>query len=77
MPSAPAPRFLTLQQVADELDVSHAQGYALVRARRLVAVRIGGRGQWRVERTRLEQYIDQLYREADAPAPADIPGLDS
>ena len=71
-----ATRFLTLQQVADELNVSHSQVYALVRDRSLIAVKIGGRGQWRVERTRLEQYIAQLYRDADADAgdPDVLPG---
>ena len=71
----PSPtRFLTLQQVADELNVSHSQVYALVRDRSLIAVKIGGRGQWRVERARLEQYIDQLYRDADAGDPGVLPG---
>ena len=66
-------RFLTLQQVADELSVSHSQVYALVRDRSLIAVKIGGRGQWRVERARLEEYIDLLYRDADARDPAELP----
>ena len=74
-PSVPV-RFLTLQQVADELNVSHAQVYALVRDRSLTAVMIGGRGQWRVERTKLEEYIDRLYAEADARDPADLPDPD-
>jgi excisionase family DNA binding protein len=69
----PPPRFLTLQQVADELNVSHSQVYALVRDRSLVAVKIGGRGQWRVERARLEEYIERLYREAETRDPADLP----
>ena len=69
-PSVPV-RFLTLQQVADELNVSHAQVYALVRDHSLLAVKIGGRGQWRVERAKLEQYIDRLYREADTRDPDD------
>lgn len=74
MSTPPAPvRFLTLQQVADELNVSHAQVYALVRDRSLTAVKIGGRGQWRVERTKLEEYIDRLYAEADARDPDELP----
>lgn len=73
VPSPPPVRFLTLQQVADELNVSHAQVYALVRDRSLVAVKIGGRGQWRVERSRLEEYIGRLYSEADARDPAELP----
>ncbi len=55
-------RFLTLDQVADELTVSHAQAYALVRSGDLPAIKVGGRGQWRVERTKLEEYIAAAYR---------------
>lgn len=44
---AALPRFLTLRQVANELNVSLAQVYALVRDRSVKAVKIGGRGQWR------------------------------
>jgi len=67
-------RFLTLAQVAEELNVSRSQVYALVRDRSLVAVKIGGRGQWRVERRYLEEYIAGLYREAESRDPADVPG---
>ena len=68
----PGPRFLTLDQVADELQVGRPEVYALVRDRSLVAVKIGGRGQWRVERCRLEQYIDGLYRQAERFSPTDL-----
>lgn len=73
---ASAARFLTLQQVAEELNVSHSQVYALVRDRSLTAVKIGGRGQWRVERSRLEEYIDRLYQEAETHDPTDLPDTD-
>ena len=53
-------RFLTLEQVAEELNVSRSQVYALVRDRSVVAVKIGGRGVWRVERAELERYIAGL-----------------
>lgn len=56
-------RFLTLEQVAEELNTSAAQIYALVRRGELPAIRLGGRGQWRVERGRLEEFIAQLYDE--------------
>ena len=69
-------RFLTLQQVGDELHVSRAQVYALVRDRSLLAVKIGGRGQWRVERSQLEAFIARLYQEAEARDPADLPGAE-
>ena len=57
------PRFFTLEQVAEELNTSAAQVYALVRRGDLVAIRLGGRGQWRVERAKLEEFIERLYQE--------------
>jgi excisionase family DNA binding protein len=54
-------RFLTLADVAEVLNISASQTYALVRNGDLEAVKIGGRGQWRVERTKLESYIARLY----------------
>ncbi|WP_375476843.1 helix-turn-helix domain-containing protein [uncultured Jatrophihabitans sp.] len=58
---AAEPRFLTLDDVADVLNISVSQAYALVRNRELAAIKIGGRGQWRVERDRLEDYIARMY----------------
>jgi excisionase family DNA binding protein len=66
-------RFLTLDDVAEILNVSWSQAYALVRRRELIAIQIGGRGQWRVEKDELERFIQQKYAEARAgtvgPAP--------
>lgn len=59
----PGPRFLTLADVAETLNISAAQAYALVRNWELPAIKVGGRGQWRVEATALEDYIERLYRE--------------
>ena len=61
--AAVAPRFLTLADVAEVLNISAAQAYALVRSGDLEAVKVGGRGVWRVEATRLEAYIARLYDE--------------
>ncbi|MBF4766495.1 helix-turn-helix domain-containing protein [Nocardioides agariphilus] len=61
-----AQRFLTLTDVAEVLNTSSAQVYALVRRGDLVAIKIGGRGQWRVEATELEAYIQRMYAEARA-----------
>jgi excisionase family DNA binding protein len=86
----PTPRFLTLDDVAEILNVSWSQAYALVRRKELIAIQIGGRGQWRVEADELERFIQQKYAEAragtvppdsagtgDAPvAPADVPADD-
>lgn len=54
-------RFLTLADVADVLNISASQTYALVRSGDLEAIKIGGRGQWRVEREKLESYIARMY----------------
>lgn len=58
-----AGRFLQLTDVAEILNISASQSYALVRNGDLPAIKIGGRGQWRVERTELESYIQRCYTE--------------
>ena len=59
-----APRFLRLPDVAEVLNISAAQAYALVKRGELLGIQIGGRGQWRVERTVLEAYIQDRYDQA-------------
>jgi excisionase family DNA binding protein len=61
-PGTDGPRFLTLADVAEVLNTSSAQVYALVRRGELQAIKIGGRGQWRVEASKLEEYIQEGYR---------------
>jgi len=61
-----APRFLPLTDVAEILNISSAQAYALVRSGDLPAIKVGGRGQWRVEVTELENYIQRMYAETRA-----------
>jgi excisionase family DNA binding protein len=56
-------RFLTLADVAEVLNISASQTYALVRNGELEAIKIGGRGQWRVERDKLESYIARMYNQ--------------
>jgi excisionase family DNA binding protein len=71
-----ARRFIPLTEVSEILDISAAQAYALVRSGDLPAIKVGGRGQWRVETTELESYIQRMYAEkrdlvstrGDAPA---------
>lgn len=55
------PRFLQLSDVAEVLNISATQAYALVRSGELPAIKIGGRGQWRVEASELEAYIQRMY----------------
>jgi excisionase family DNA binding protein len=75
-------RFLTLADVAEILNISASQTYALVRSGELEAIKIGGRGQWRVERTKLENYITRMYDQtrqfvaAHPLAEDDTPPLD-
>ncbi len=62
----PAPRFLSLTDVAEVLNISASQTYALVRSGELPAIKIGGKGTWRVERSALEDYITRCYAETRA-----------
>jgi excisionase family DNA binding protein len=57
------PRFLSLSDVSDVLNISAAQAYALVRRGDLSAIKVGGRGQWRVEASELEAYIQRQYSQ--------------
>ncbi|MGZ4610904.1 MAG: helix-turn-helix domain-containing protein [Actinomycetes bacterium] len=57
------PRFLQLTDVAEILNTSSAQVYSLVRSGELPAIKIGGRGQWRVEADELEKYIQRMYEQ--------------
>ena len=57
------PRFYQLADVAEILSISARQAYALVHSGELPAIQVGGRGQWRVEATELENYIQRKYAE--------------
>ena len=57
---------MLLSDVAAELNVSDSQVYHMVRSGELPAIKVGGRGQWRVERARFEAYIAQKYEETAA-----------
>ena len=57
-------RFLTLADTAEVLNISAKQAYGLVRSGELPAIKVGGSGQWRVERTMLEAYIEAKYEES-------------
>ncbi|MCU1546204.1 MAG: DNA-binding protein [Homoserinimonas sp.] len=57
-------RFLTIADIAEILNVSISQAYALVRTCELPAIKVGGGGHWRVERVVLESYIEAKYEES-------------
>ncbi|MFC3299828.1 helix-turn-helix domain-containing protein [Arthrobacter agilis] len=64
-------RFLTLTDVGEVLNISSSQTYALVRSGELPAIQVGGRGQWRVETTVLEDYIAKAYEKTASALKAD------
>lgn len=62
-PSGTLARFLSIADTAEVLNVSVGHAYSLVRSGELPAIRIGNRGQWRIEKDVLESYIDAKYEE--------------
>lgn len=63
------PRFLTLADVTEVLNISMAQAYKLVHSGELPAIQVGGQGkagQWRVEVDELEAYIQRMYAQTRA-----------
>jgi len=69
-------RFLTLNDVAEVLNISMSQTYALVHSKALKAIKVGGRGQWRVEDSELESYIQRCYAETESYLDANRGALD-
>ncbi len=72
-----APRFVPLADVAELLSISATQAYALVRSGELPAIQVGGRGQWRVELTKLEEYIELKYAETRRGVTGVVDGRDT
>lgn len=52
-------RFLTLTDVAETLNISGQAVRTLIRSGELQAIQVGGRGQWRIEESWLQDYVDQ------------------
>ena len=69
-------RFLTLADVAETLNISASQAYALVRSGELPAIKVGGRGQWRIESMVLEDYIARMYEQTRASVESGIMAVD-
>ena len=64
------PRYVDLDDVAAYLSVSVPQVYALVRSGELPAIKLGGRGVWRVDKHKLDSYLEKLEEETAAWARA-------
>lgn len=58
-------RFLTIEQAAEELNVKQSLIRGLIRTGELRAIQIGGRGQWRIGRQDIEDYVTAAYRRTE------------
>jgi excisionase family DNA binding protein len=64
---------LTVEQVADELNVGIPQVRSLLKSGELRGFQLGGRGLWRIGRVDVEDYIARAYRmTATRIASADV-----
>lgn len=55
------PRFLTIADVAEYLNVSAGQVRTLIKNGEIPAIQVGGRGQWRIEDAKLAEYVERGY----------------
>ncbi|MDR6794788.1 excisionase family DNA binding protein [Pseudarthrobacter oxydans] len=66
-------RFLTMTQVAEELNVKQSLVQGLIKTGELRAFQVGGRGMWRIGRQDVEDYVNQAYqRTAERIAAGEI-----
>lgn len=56
------PRFMTIEQVAEELNVGVPLVRSLLKSGELRGIQIGGKGIWRIGAADLESYIEDAYR---------------
>ncbi|MFJ6454046.1 helix-turn-helix domain-containing protein [Paenarthrobacter sp. NPDC091669] len=67
-------RFLTTEQVPEELNVSVKQIRALLKAGDLRGIQVGGRSVWRIAATDVESYIAEAYKvTAERIAAGELP----
>lgn len=64
MITEPKSRFLTIAQVADELNVGSPQNRGMLKTGELRGIQIGGKGLWRIGKVDLEGYIQEAYAKA-------------
>ncbi|WP_081627355.1 helix-turn-helix domain-containing protein [Arthrobacter sp. 131MFCol6.1] len=58
-------RFFTVEQAAQEPNVSEAAIRSLLRSGELRGFQVGSRGQWRTGIDDLQAYIDEAYRKVE------------
>lgn len=59
-------RFLTIEQVAEELNVGEPLVRAMLKSGELRGIQVGGRGAWRIGIADLDAYIEQAYQRTAA-----------
>lgn len=59
-------RFLTIEQVAEELIVGAPQIRALLRTGELKGIQVGGRRLWRIGVDDVDEYVADAYRRTAA-----------
>jgi prophage regulatory protein len=55
-------RFLSIEQVAQELNVGEPLVRAMLKSGELRGIQVGGRGVWRIGIADLDAYIEEAYR---------------
>lgn len=55
-------RFLTIDQVAQELNVGEPLVRSMLKSGELRGIQVGGRGAWRIGRGDVEAYVEEAYR---------------
>lgn len=55
-------RFLTIEQAAEELNVSESQIRVLLKTGELRGIQVGGRGVWRIGVNDVEDFIAEAYK---------------
>ncbi|MCZ2261369.1 helix-turn-helix domain-containing protein [Isoptericola sp. QY 916] len=69
---------MDVETVANELAISNAQVYTLLRSGELPAIQVGPKRVWRIERAKLEEYIEAQYvavRAAVARGDVEVDGV--
>lgn len=61
--TGPTQRFLTIEQVAEELNVGVPSIRSLLKTGELRGIQVGGRGMWRIARQDVEAYIEAAYQK--------------
>lgn len=61
---ASQPRFLTIDQVAEELNVGAPSIRALLKTGELRGIQVGASGVWRIGREDLETFVRAAYEKA-------------